>query len=45
MKKSARLACVIVTVVALLAPAAPASADQICDQLPDTTQYGWKWPC
>ena len=45
MKKSARLACVIVTVVALLAPAAPAFAEEVCDQLPDLTGYGWQWPC
>ena len=46
MKKFRRLACMAVTVVALLAPAAPASANEICDQvhgLPDTPDgYGWK---
>ena len=45
MKKFRRLACVAVTVVALLAPAAPASANQVCDRLPDLSGYGWKWPC
>ena len=44
MKKLSRLASVVVTVVVLLAPAAPAYASP-CDNLPDLSQYGWQWPC
>ena len=45
MKKLRRFACVAVAVMALLAPAAPASANEICehvDGLPDPDGYGWK---